>query len=316
MPAFLEVTIGGKTSRVTCGGIVTMGRDASNTIQVKDPLISRNHALIRAVGVDQYYMLDTGSRNGCFVNDMRITTPTLLKSGDQISIGNTKMVFKQITIPEAAPGGEQESLGETISFVRNDIKSVTILVADIRGYTTLSEQVPITTLSGLMSKWFTNVQSVIERNNGRVDKFIGDCVMALWDTERDPEKVVKYVLKASFEIHVLTRDLSLEYPDITQPLRIGVGLNTGMAALGIGADNTAMGDTVNLAFRLETATKQLNADLVMAESTYSNCPESLWGSKVQSITVKGKSAPLNVCGLNWTEVRAYVADISPDAAEA
>lgn len=306
MPAFLEVTIGGKTSRVTCGGIVTVGRDASNTIQVKDPLISRNHALIRNVGTDQYYVLDTGSRNGSFVNDMRITTPTLLKSGDLISLGNTKLVFKQITIPEEAPGDDEESLGETISFVRNDIKPVTILVADIRGYTSLSEKVPITTLSGLMSKWFTSVQNEIEKNGGRVDKFIGDCVMALWDTEREPTETVLNTLRASLAVHELTSNLSMEYPDITTPLRIGVGLNTGMAALGIGNENTAMGDTVNLAFRLETSTKQLEADIVMAESTYSKLPEDSWQGKTHAITVKGKTSEINVCAMNFDDVKALL----------
>jgi len=127
--------------------------------------------------------------------------------------------------------------------------------------------------------------------------------MALWDTEREPTEAVLNSLRASLAIHELTRDLSLEYPDITTPLRIGVGLNTGMAALGIGAENTAMGDTVNLAFRLETSTKQLERDVVMAESTYSNLPAGSWEGKTHAITVKGKSSEINVCAMTFAEIK-------------
>lgn len=307
MPAYLEVTAGGKTSHVTCGPIVTLGRDASNTIQIKDPLISRNHALIRSLGMEQYYVLDGGSRNGTFLNELRISTPTQLKSGDVVTLGNTKLVFRQVSAADSAHGGG-EDMGETISFVRNDIKSIAVLVADIRGFTDMSGKVPITTLSSLMSKWFQAVQNIVEKNGGRVDKFIGDCVMAVWELEPDPKKAVKMALRSGHEISTLTTALGEEYPDITEPLRLGVGLNCGQAAMGVGTDNTAIGDTVNLAFRLETATKDLKVEVVVGEAVSVHLPPEITKDREKSITVKGKSVPVKVCALNFADMKSLIAD--------
>ena len=273
MPAFLEIIIDDKPTRIPCGSVETIGRDKSNTIQIQDALASRNHAVIRRVGRDQYYLLDAGSRNGSFINNQRIATPTLMRNSDKVSIGETILCFLQDTSEEdTIVDSEETDLGETISFVRSDIRSVTILVADIRDYSGMSERIDIKVLSKLMSKWFYEVQNLIEENFGRVDKFIGDCVMALWDTQNTPEAMVRNCLKAAQEIHTLTYELGESNSAIKEELRIGVGINTGLAALGIGHEATAMGDTVNLAFRLETASKELQKDVVISQSAYNPCP--------------------------------------------
>ncbi|MBN4074091.1 adenylate/guanylate cyclase domain-containing protein [bacterium AH-315-E10] len=297
-------------ARYECELLVSMGRDSGNTIILTDPLASRNHAMIRCLGKSKYYYMDTGSRNGSYINNRRISTPTLLKNEDKVTIGSTDITFYQEKeATNVTTNSEFETdLGETISSVRSDIRPVTILVADIRGYTTLSERIAINTLSKLMTSWFNNVQSVIENHGGIVDKFIGDCVMAVWETERDAKMTLNNCLKAALDIHNLTTGISKDYEDIPNILRIGVGINTGLAAMGIGTDNTAMGDAVNLAFRLETASKNLNSDLVLSQSSYQYLPKPLWENEQQEINVKGKTTSIKVCSLMFTTISDYLKD--------
>ena len=313
MAASLEMTVGEEVARVPCGNVETLGRDKSNSIVVQDALSSRNHALIRRVGNDQFYLLDAGSRNGTYVNNQRVTTPTLLRNNDKIAIGETIITFLQETADEATKiDPDQTDLGETISFVRSDIRSVTILVADIRGYTTLSERIEITTLSKLMSKWFYEVQVLIEANGGRVDKFIGDCVMAIWDAQNSPKDMVLKCLRATHALQELTRDLGRTHAQLTEDLRIGVGLNTGIAAIGVGQENTVMGDTVNLAFRLESASKDLKKDVVVSQSAYSLLPPALWEGQEQEILVKGKKHPIQVIGISFPELKKFLDGVKAD----
>ncbi len=316
MAAFLEILIDGKPTRIPMGSVETIGRDKSNTIQIQDAMASRNHAVIRRVGHDQYYLMDAGSRNGCYINNQRISTPTLMRNGDKVSVGETIVCFIQDTSEEdTIVDPEETDLGETISFVRSDIRSVTILVADIRDYSGLSERTEIKVLSKLMSKWFYEVQNLIEENYGNVDKFIGDCVMALWDTQNSAEMMVRNCLKAAHAIHELTHQLGEENPAINEELKIGVGINTGIAALGIGHEATAMGDTVNLAFRLETATKELKQDVVISQSAYNLLPQSLWEDREQEIMVKGKKNAVSVIGMSFGELKGFLEDTAPEGEE-
>ncbi len=138
-----------------------------------------------------------------------------------------------------------------------------MLVADIRDYSSISEQLPMDLLAKLLGEWFRSVNDVIETNEGGVDKFIGDAVMACWLINgKNPEKDVRNTLKAAYELHVATELINQSYPQLQKPLQIGVGINTGEAIVGdVGSgrlqDYTVLGDSVNLAFRLEKATKEL-----------------------------------------------------------
>lgn len=83
-----------------------------------------------------------------------------------------------------------------------------------------------------------------------------------------------------------------------------MGINTGRAVLGnvggsIGRDYTAIGDAVNMAFRIEAATRTLNTDIVLGKDSYKHLPESVWKGKTHKINVKGKSTEIDVCALNF-----------------
>ena len=189
------------------------------------------------------------------------------------------------------------------------IKQITVLVADIRGFTTLSEQVNIRILTKMMNSWFHQVSNIIFENQGVVDKFIGDCVFARWETEASGDATAQQALNAAVLIHKVTEDINTAFPDVDN-VSIGVGINTGAASMGIGADNTALGDAVNTAFRLETAAKVLKKDIVMSESTYKHLPEYIWKNCKQHIRVKGKRDTIRICGLSFKQAEDLVQELS------
>ena len=306
---YIELQRGGDSPIETfeIGGMLTLGRDPGNTVPLIDPLVSRNHAMIRLLAGGQYYFFDLGSRNGTYVNSRRVTIPVLLTDKDVITVGGAIATFHQSEVQEKNLSDDTMlafAAGETMAHAGGAplIQPLVIFVADIRGYTTLSENVSIQALTSMMTQWFQETQDCIESHNGTVDKFIGDCVMARWMLNPDPARAVASSLAAAWDLHLLTSNIADSFPDIGKRISIGVGINTGMAAVDIGREGTALGDTVNLAFRLETATKALNADLVLSKSTFQHLPEDLWRGRRNHITVKGKRDELEVAALKFADL--------------
>jgi len=306
MPALLIIKNENGEKQCPCQTILTIGRDKNSDVILNDRQVSRNHAMIRQLGKSDYYLIDSGSINGSTVNDKRISTPTLLKNGDQITIGSTTINFFQDEVQEEQKDKDGEDSESTLLVQSINIRQITILVADIRGFTTLSEELPISVLSKIMSEWFRKVSDLIAAKAGVVDKFIGDCVYARWEATDDATNTVINALKAAGLINKLSEELNQIYLGPPHKLKIGVGINTGPAALGIGQDNTAIGDAVNLAFRLESASKELKKDVVLSHSAYQYLPTSLWHKSESEITVKGKKEPIKVCGLSFEEVKHFL----------
>ena len=301
MSAFLTIKLVDESKRMKCVGIVTIGRDESNVLNIKDSESSRNHAMIKCLAIEDFYLFDLGSRNGSSINGSRINVPTLLMSGDIITIGVTTIVFEQFVVRSTQQEFSQTSLAETQVTNSSSIDSIVVLVADIRGFTTMSEKLPIKVLSDLMSRWFDDIQQIVEKNHGKVDKFIGDCVLAIWDIKDDGKDKILLTVNTAYEIFQYTWNLYKEFPEVPQGIRLGIGIHAGQAAVGVGLDYTTIGDTVNLAFRLESATKSLKSDLVMSENAYSYLPKKLWQGSLNEIRVKGKKNKVNICSLSLSQ---------------
>lgn len=301
MSAIIRVNSKGVSKGIPCKAVLTLGRDKNSDIVIIDLLASRNHAMIRRLGHSDYYLIDSGSSNGSFVNSHRVAIPRLLKTGDRIQIGGCELVFEQLHKKENTM--DTISMEETIISDRPVIRQITVLVADIRGFTSLSESVDIRTLTRMMTKWFHNVTDVITNHGGIVDKFIGDCVFARWESDINEAQSVMKALCAAIEINNVTEELNQNSAEISEKLRVGVGINTGVASMGIGQDATALGDAVNIAFRLESATKVLGSDIVMSESSYCSLPEDCLAGEKQHIRVKGKRDVLRICSLHFDDVK-------------
>jgi adenylate cyclase len=277
--------------------VLTIGRDKGSDIVLGDLMVSRNHSMIRRIGSGDYYLIDGGSSNGSYVNQQRVTMPKLLKHGDKITIGGIDFLFEQ----EAREEKDDDSvvLEDTIVHDTPEIKKITIVVADIRGFTSLSEQIPIRNLTKLMNTWFNEVSDVILKENGIVDKFIGDCVFARWEADDDEIATIVSALKAAEGISKVTENLNKNFKEISEDLHIGVGINTGAASVSKGVDNSALGDAVNVAFRLESATKMLGRDIVLSESAYRHLPQKYWKGQEQKIRVKGKRDPVRIFAVDF-----------------
>ena len=294
----------GVSKKIPCKAVLTLGRDKNSDIVIIDLLASRNHAMIRRLGHNDYYLIDSGSSNGSFVNSHRVAIPRLLKTGDCIQIGGSELVFEQERKEEDRM--DTISMEETIISDSPVIRQITILVADIRGFTSLSESVNIRTLTRMMTNWFHNVTDVITQHGGIVDKFIGDCVFARWESDINEAQSVMKALQAAVLINEVTDELNKNSAEISEKLRVGVGINTGVASMGIGQDATALGDAVNIAFRLESATKVLGTDIVMSESSYRSLPQDCLAGEKQHIRVKGKRDVLRICSLHFDDVKSML----------
>jgi len=306
MAAYISFPDGERERRVPCGALLTIGRERGNDIVVEDKLISRRHAVIRRLGPSDYYFMDIGSSNGSFVNRRRITVATQVHDGDVLQVGNLCMTFNHDSVEDSLIMDAVE-LERTTLVQTTEVRQITILVADIRGYTRLSESVAIGTLTRLMSNWFREVSECIEGRQGTVDKFIGDCVYARWENDETPAVTVRHALGAACDIAEITARIGKEFPGVGDRLRVGAGIHTGRAAVGIGRDATALGDAVNVAFRLESATKELGTDVVISESSYAHLPAQYFSGSARTINVKGKNEPVTVCGLDLETVRQVCA---------
>lgn len=172
----------------------------------------------------------------------------------------------------------------------------TILFADISGFTAMSEQLDAEEVTAIMNDCFKMMGAVIEANGGHVDKFIGDCVMALFGVptaiEDAPCKAINTAIELKNRIYRFNEEKKLKIP-----LDIHIGINTGEVVAGsIGSqrkqDYTVMGDAVNLASRLEHISTA--GQVIVGPLTYRYLREEFEFKILKPITVKGKKEPIPV----------------------
>ncbi|MBI3920006.1 MAG: tetratricopeptide repeat protein [Armatimonadetes bacterium] len=177
-------------------------------------------------------------------------------------------------------------------------RRVTILFADVMGFTAMSEKLDPEEVFRLMNRCFSELGKVIARHEGTIDKFIGDCVMALFGApiahENDPERAVR----AALEMQVALSEFAARLREQTGTnLQMRVGLNSGLVVAGVvGSEQkqqyTVMGDAVNLASRIET-TARPNSVLV-SETVYRQTLRLFQYQAWEPIRVKGKEQPVSV----------------------
>jgi adenylate cyclase len=169
----------------------------------------------------------------------------------------------------------------------------TFLFTDVRGFTNLSEKLKPEEVTDIMNKVLTVQVECIQAHGGMVDKFIGDACMAIFNAPLDLDEHEKRAVACARDMRTAIRMLQKELPE---PIAIGIGVNTGEAIIGNMGSNTrfdysAIGDAVNTAARLESATKEAGVDLLIGESTRKQVPEATFCKKMY---VKGKKDALKV----------------------
>lgn len=178
-------------------------------------------------------------------------------------------------------------------------KELTVLFSDIRSFTNISESLSAAELKAFLNNYFTPITKIIFDNEGTIDKYVGDMVMAFWGAPVDDKKHAYHAVLTALKMQQMTQQLRQEFSAKGWPaVEIGVGLNTGPMNVGdMGSSYrrayTVLGDAVNLGSRLESITKFYGAKILIGEHTHAQAPEFVY-RYVDRIQVKGKNEPVRV----------------------
>ncbi|MGH7987053.1 MAG: adenylate/guanylate cyclase domain-containing protein [Candidatus Binataceae bacterium] len=226
-----------------------------------------------------------------------------LKERDTIKRAFSGYISRQVMEAIMAKGDSGGLKGER--------RRVTVLFADIRGFTAMSEKMRPEEVVELLSEFFDCMVEVVLRNHGTIDKFLGDGMMVIFGAPLDDSYQEEHAVTAALEMQARLRELCLKWQVQGRPaVRMGIGINSGSAVVGnIGStehmEYTAIGDTVNLASRLEAVTKELGLDIIVSENTYEAArPLFKWNSTGE-VRVRGRIEPVRtyaVEGVNGARV--------------
>jgi adenylate cyclase len=292
-----------------------IGRGLESDLLLEASFVSRQHAIVQMMEGGEYCLIDLGSVNGTYVNDVRVSVPRILRDGDCIAIGQYRLRFhgRDPALPVTRRASATPTFDATVPMFVPSL--ITILVVDIRNFTVLSQQVGEDVLCQTIGTWFRNGGRIMREQKSWGLKYIGDAIMAVW-RHRDRSQVdadLVRILRAYVELAAISANLAAEFP-LPWPIQIGAGLNTGMAALGNAGggeldDFTAMGDTVNAAFRIESSTKEMGVDLALGPATFDALrsryqPEQYFQQSL--VSLKGYSAPMEVWGARLQTAQSFL----------
>jgi len=274
--------------------ISSIGRSRNSLVPVNDPRASRRHAMIRFQ--DQgFWFFDLGSRNGSYLNGKRVTTAQLLNDGDLIVIGICELRF------EGSRPGESDAResfsGQTM--VGLQTREAIIFVCDILGFTTLSERLNPDLLAPIIGSWYSKIGLMLDDYGASLDKFIGDCALAYWlDTSpgsredalralRAAERIAAEVQKEHFQ--------SLACAGLS--FRTGAAVHLGPVVYGAISEgaSTLLGDAVNISFRLEALTRELDKSSLASGDFFTGWEAGKkWCSPCGSRSLRGRAGPVEV----------------------
>jgi len=188
-----------------------------------------------------------------------------------------------------------------------EMRDMTLLFCDVRGFTTISELFDAQGLTRLINRFLTPMTNVILDRRGTIDKYMGDCIMAFWNAPLDDDDHARHACESALAMmeHLGPLNDSLEAEAIAEkrrhvPIKIGIGLNSGGVCVGnMGSDQrfdySVLGDTVNLASRLEGQSKPYGVHIVIGDETHKRAPDYA-ALELDLIKVKGKTEAVRI----WT----------------
>jgi adenylate cyclase len=180
------------------------------------------------------------------------------------------------------------------------VEEGTVLLSDIRGYSTFSEYMDPAQVMSRLNEYFGSVQDILDRYDGHFIKSPGDCVLAWFSEEKRGGHHTERAIRAGIELVMNAIRFRAQWPaDQGQPFDIGIGINTGPMAVGIldarrHIEPTVIGDTVNLASRIESLTKEYRAPLIVSEETLGPVRNRFLAEPLGEATVKGRSQPVKL----------------------
>ncbi|HLO77756.1 MAG TPA: adenylate/guanylate cyclase domain-containing protein [Magnetospirillum sp.] len=188
-----------------------------------------------------------------------------------------------------------------------EMRDMTLLFCDVRGFTTISELFDAQGLTRLINRFLTPMTNVILERAGTIDKYMGDCIMAFWNAPLDDDDHARHACESALTMMERLGPLNdeLEHEAKVEqrrhvPIKIGIGLNSGPVCVGnMGSDQrfdySVLGDTVNLASRLEGQSKPYGVAIVIGDETHKRAPDYA-ALELDLIKVKGKTEAVRI----WT----------------
>ncbi|MCP5560150.1 MAG: FHA domain-containing protein [Verrucomicrobiaceae bacterium] len=277
-----------------------IGRSQDATIRLTDNGVSRQHATIRRDG-RLYWLADLGSANGSFVNEVAISTARALRHGDRLQFGTSVFVFDNDDSDHTRDLSSQTQVLRTVALPVKTVKA-TLLVGDLRNFTQISSQLTAEEVAAMLREWYADCEAILKPRGAIIDKFIGDGVFAYWPSNDEESRA-----RATEAARLLSMPETSISPtrkwlrdNLGTEVYCHVGLNVGEVALGaMGRGvNTAVGEAVNVTFRIESLTRKLQVP-VLASAAF----VQTWSAGVQHFTpagihpVKGQPEPVEVYAL-------------------
>ncbi len=225
----------------------------------------------------------------------RIGAPPLVRLACQ-----TRPTADVEVAPLLAPAADPTAARRRPGYLQGDEREIAILFADIRGFTSLSENRLPYDVVFLLNQYFRAMGEAVEEAGGRLDKFIGDGVMALFGIEKGVADGSRRALDAARRMSLRLAEMNAVLRgDLPEPLRIGIGIHSGpviVGEMGYGpaVSLTAVGDTVNTASRLEALTKEFEVQLVVSEPVLRSAGAALADFPREEIELRGRRSTLTV----------------------
>ena len=272
--AWLEAADG---TRHPIRGSCSLGRTAANTVVLESPKVSRRHALIHLQNIGEPWLIDFGSSNGTFVNKRRINHPIRISDGDQITIGDQVLTFRQPISISREP--KTDLLQRTLREIENI--PCWLLVADILGFTRLTRQMQSEDLEVLVGAWIFTCKEIIESRHGIVNKYLGDGFLAYWpEAGTSAEEIVAVI----FALKDLQQKKLPEFRFVVHFGAVAVG---GVASMG---EESLVGAEVNLIFRLEKLAGSLGQSCALSGAAHAKLGELVPVNSLGEFEFKGFEA--------------------------
>ncbi len=284
-------------------GRVCRGIDPDKRILVRNPMVSRDHAVIRLTrkGVKITDM----SKNGTWINDVRMAPGASgeLGDGDRITLGTFSCY---LSCPQRSAPPEKEEDWTEQTAISPSAVTITSLVADVRGFSSFSQEADSTVVYTLIQAVFSRFSAIVNEHRGTLKDYAGDAVFAFWEhpgglSSEYARKACRAAIGQLQSIPEIHRHLTERGLAIPPPI-IGWGLTTGESVLSHygsrSADLALVGDCINLAFRLSSmANKTLSSPIVICQQTAALVTRELPLVDLGSQAIRGRSGKERLFGI-------------------